>query len=104
MPLVERIPKAKLKALREVLERDGEVTFKNGSVVERVIDEVILGMTGDSETLVHFLVKRPAGGIARYTESEISSAYAMALRGPEPKPWNDGAKLRAEKFGDEVPW
>ena len=97
------IPEAKIVALREALERDGTVTFKNGSVVERIADEVRDGAQapGEGKEIVHFIVTRPIGGRARYTEDEIRRAYEMALNGPRPKqqPSGDGSK-----FGDDPPW
>lgn len=92
-----KIPPEKIRALRETLERDGSVTFKNGSTVERKIDQVEFE---DVELgAVYFLVTRPAGGIAKYTESEIISAYAMALRGPNAKP-----QPTPRDYGEDAPF
>jgi hypothetical protein len=106
------IPSPKLRALREALERDGEVVFKNGSKVERVVDfmpvpDAEAGADGEPATAeeVHFLVTRPADGIARYNDDEegtgLRNAYAMALDGPTPKPQPSGDPAM---FGDDPPW
>ena len=88
------IPEAKITALREALERDGTVTFKNGSVVEREVDRVPCpdaeaGADGEPAYVeeVHFVVKRGYGGSTRFADSdtEIRRAYEMALNGPRPK-------------------
>jgi hypothetical protein len=115
------IPTPKLRALREALERDGEVVFKNGSRVKREIcpgcggagEEPIGTMEGDvpwkcptcDGEPVGFRVTRPAGGIARYHDDEegtgLRNAYAMALDGPTPKPQPSGDPAM---FGDDPPW
>lgn len=95
------ISAAKLRGLREILEHDGIVTFKNGSVVERIVDEVITDQTGKGEQIVHFVVSRISGGVARFAGSEIDRAYAMALDGPTPKPQPSGD---ATRFGDDPPF
>lgn len=85
------IPKAKVEGLRQALDK-GEVRFKNGSVVRRL----------DSGKFP-IQVVREAGGVACYPDDDsgLLSAYAMALRGPQPKkqPSGDGSK-----YGDEAPW
>jgi hypothetical protein len=95
------IPKAKITALREVLERDGEVVFKNGSIVRREIAGTVIAAKSDQK--FHLRVIRPAGGIARYPDDDsgLRAAYAMALNGPAPKaqPSGDGSKL-----GDDPPF
>lgn len=106
------IPAPKLRALREALESGGEVLFKNGSKVEREVDFIPVpdaepGADGEPATAeeVHFVVTRPAGGIARYNDDEddsgLRNAYAMALDGPTPKPQPSGD---AAMFGDDPPW
>lgn len=105
---VPPISEAKIRGLREVLERDGEVKFKNGSVVRREVavnelPDAEPGADGEPATLetIRFYVERPAGGIAKYNENEIRSAYGMALRGPQPRaqPTGDPAM-----FGDNPPF
>lgn len=80
---------AKLAALRAALERDGEVKFKDGSIVRR-------------ETVVKIVVERPGGGISTYPENELGAAYAMALHGPVPRPQPEGDT--AAMFGDAPPF
>lgn len=99
---------AKLTALREALERDGEVRFKNGSLVTREVDHVEVsdaepGADGEpaTEEVVTFVVRRPAGGIATYNEGEVSAAYRMALDGPRPKAQPSGT---GSMFGDDPPF
>lgn len=82
------IPQAKITALREALERDGSVTFKNGSVVERQVNLVTeIGEDGKVHPVdrVIYIVARGYGGSTRFTEGEIRRAYEMALYGPRPK-------------------
>jgi hypothetical protein len=86
------IPEAKITALREALEREGIVTFRNGSVVEREVNRIPVpdaepGADGEPAYIeeVHFVVKRGYGGETRFTEDEIRRAYEMALNGPRPK-------------------
>lgn len=107
--LEQPIPEPKLRALREKLEADGEVRFKNGSVVTREETSIIVdGLTGEGKTLVHYTVTRPAGGIAQYGEDSLYLAYAMALRGPQPKKpgWMQAQdeQKALTMFGDEAPW
>jgi hypothetical protein len=92
------IPEAKIVALREALERDGTVTFKNGSTIEWSAAQT--GPEGE-QVEGRLVVKRGHGGETRYTEDEIRRAYEMALNGPRPKqqPSGDGSK-----FGDGPPW
>lgn len=118
------IPEANIVALREALERDGIVTFKNGSVVEYercprckghgcLLDPAYPGQRREFVTgtktcprcrgwKARLVVVRRAGGKARYRfDTEIRRAYEMALSGPRPKqqPSGDGSK-----FGDDPPW
>lgn len=126
--LGEPIPEEKLRGLRAALERDHYVRFKNGSLVEfedcRTCDgegalpAVVVNGAQISDPRecptcggekVRLLVTRPAGGVARYRlDTELRSAYAMALRGPQPKRGITGrlpsAEAAAAKFGDEAPW
>lgn len=81
------IPAAKIRGLRQALERDGEVRFNNGSVVRR-------------ETLVKFEVERLGGGKARFQESELDRAYEMALNGPRPMPQPPSRT----DFGEDAPF
>lgn len=119
--LGQPIPAEKIEGLRSALERDHRVRFKNGSQVEYEDCERCRGegklppvRVNSAEVApaktcptcggekVRVLVTRPAGGVARYRlDTELVSAYAMALRGPQPRqqPSGDGSK-----FGDEVPW
>lgn len=94
------IPAAKIKALREALERDGEVRFKNGSLVTWTAFQA--GPEGE-ENDGWVEVERPAGGKARYPDDDsgLRAAYMMALAGPKPKaqPSGDGAR-----FGEDAPW
>lgn len=95
----------RLKRGLRALERDGSVTFKNGSVIEREIAEGLV--TDESGTnwdvIVRLVVKRGHGGSIRFADSdtEIRRAYEMALNGPKPKqqPSGDGSR-----FGDDPPW
>lgn len=100
---MEPIPSPKLRALREALERDGEVVFKNGSKVVRQV--VTLRAVGEEEASpkVILLVVRPAGGMATYDDGDsgLRRAYAMALDGPTPKPQPSGDPAM---FGDDPPW
>jgi hypothetical protein len=84
------IPMAKVRALREGLERDGEVRFANGSVVR---------MHRGARLLIE--VERPAKGRSGFTEDELSRAYEMALNGPRPKQQPSGDP---GKYGEEAPW
>lgn len=125
--LGEPISEEKLLGLRQALERDHRVRFRNGSQVEYEDCERCRGngtlppvVVNSAEVApakvcptcggekVRLLVTRPAGGIARYRlDTELRSAYAMALRGPQPKPGITGRFPSAEaaaKFGDEAPW
>ena len=96
------IPQAKITALREALERDGSVTFKNGSKIEfedctfcegkgqRVTE--IYGETYERDCPacgtegVRLLVTRPHCGIAHFrADIDARRAYEMALNGPRPK-------------------
>lgn len=95
------IPRAKIKALGEALDRDGKVTFKNGATIERVSDVVQQGLGIDEPIeVIHLRVTRPAGGVAFYGPGEMTSAYRMALDGPKPKeqPTSD------KDFGEDAPW
>lgn len=87
---------AKLRALREALECDGSVTFKNGSTVDWSAAQT--GPQGE-EVEGRIVVTRPAGGIARYPDDDsgLRAAYTMALDGPRPKEQPSGD---AEKYGD----
>lgn len=96
------IPEAKIVALREALERDHFVRFKNGSQIEYE-DCTFCGGGGQKVTEIHgetyerdcaacgtegvrLLVTRTAGGGTRYRlDTEIRRAYEMALNGPKPK-------------------
>lgn len=97
---VEPIPVAKIEALRQALERDGTVRFKNGSVVTWTAKQV--GLEGE-EVEGRVEVERPAGGTARYPDDDsgLRSAYEMALNGPPPKQQPSGDP---EKFGDDPPF
>jgi hypothetical protein len=111
----EPIPAAKIEGLRQALAK-GSVAFKNGSKVERVVEYVPVpdaeaGADGEPATaeVVHLHVTRPAGGVAQYPDDDSGyrSAYAMALRGPQPKKGITGRfyeEQDGEKWGDEVPW
>lgn len=94
------VPSPKLKALREALERDGGVRFKNGSLVTWTASQA--GPEGE-ENDGRVEVERPAGGKARYPDDDsgLRAAYMMALAGPKPKaqPSGDGAR-----FGEDAPW
>jgi len=81
---------AKLTALRQALDRDGKVQFKNGSVVESWSAGGAIG------------VIRP--GNARYTfgPNDVEGAYLRALEAPPNKrsqPSGDPAD-----YGDDPPW
>lgn len=66
------IPDSKLRALAEALERDGQVTFKNGAKVRFYRDG---------------LQVRRRGGLTRtYSRSALRGAYEFALHGPGPLP------------------
>lgn len=115
------IPEEKLRGLREALEVGRQVRFKNGSTVELQTCENCAGTGRKAAVFINeaqiaaskpcptcggeklrLLVIRPAGGVARYRlDTELRSAYAMALRGPQPKrqPTGDGSR-----FGDDPPW
>lgn len=117
------IPAAKIRALREALERGETVRFRNGSVVRHarcvrcessgiepgfeITEGRCLRCGGEPDRIY---VLRPAGGIAMYARDEAGyrSAYAMAHRGPQPRPGITGRFLRPEdvdtsRFG-EAPW
>jgi hypothetical protein len=88
--VAEPIDPAKLRALREALDRDGKVSFRNGSVVETWKAGAAIG------------VIRP--GNARYTfgPQDVEGAYRRALEAPpntRSQPTGDPAK-----YGDEPPW
>lgn len=93
------IPRAKLKALQEALDRDGKVTFKNGATIE-VVSDIIQSFDGsDAQEVFHLCVTRPAGGVAFYGPGEVVSAYVMALDGPRAK-----EQPPAKDFGEDAPW
>lgn len=94
------IPGAKLRGLRELLERNGEVRFKNGSVVTWTASQT--GLEGE-EVDGRIEVERPAGGIARYPDDDsgLRSAYEMALNGPKSKQQPSGDPTM---FGDDPPF
>lgn len=94
------IPTPKIIALREALERDGEVVFKNGSKVTWTASQA--GPEGE-EADGRIEVERPAGGVARYLDDDagLRNAYAMALYGPTPRPQPSGDPAM---FGDDPPW
>lgn len=91
---------AKLLALREALERDGSVTFKNGSEVTMAQTEVREFMVDTPKVIPHVEVERPAGGISRHSfdDAGLRRAYVMALFGPAPKaqPSGDPDKYGAD--------
>lgn len=94
------IADAKIRALREALERDGEVKFKNGSVVTWSATQA--GPEGE-QTEGRVEVERPAGGRSRYLDDDagLRRAYEMALNGPKPKPQPSGDPAM---FGDAPPF
>lgn len=95
--MTERIPTAKLKALMEALERDGSVTFKNGSRVDWSAKQT--GPEGE-EVEGRIVVTRAGNATYRFTENELERAYAMALYGPAPI-----AQPSSETdFGDDPPF
>lgn len=120
------IPPEKIEGLRQALARDHVVRFKNGSQIEyedckpcegtgfKIVAPGTYGgpleptkcSTCGGEK-VRLLVERPAGGVARYRlDTELKAAYAMALRGPQPKKGIVGRleEDSAERWGDEPPW
>jgi hypothetical protein len=96
------IPAAKIKALREVLERDGEVTFKNGATVTWSAAQA--GPEGE-QVEGRVVVTRPSapGGEWRFTDDDdgLRRAYGMALDGPprHPQPSGDPSL-----FGETPPF
>lgn len=99
------IADAKLRALRDALERDGRVAFKNGSEVELDHTEVRKGFD-EAPTVIPFVtVTRTSapGGATRhgFDDAGLRRAYSMALYGPEahPQPSGDPAA-----FGDDPPF
>lgn len=119
------IPVAKLRGLREVLDRDHFVTFKNGAQIEFedcgtcggsgvkpavtkhssvIVDERPCERCGGEKALL--LVTRPEapGGKRRFRyddPGDVERAYKLALYGnpPYPQPSGDGAK-----YGDDPPF
>lgn len=122
--LGQPIAEAKLRGLAEALERDHVVRFHNGSQVEYEDCERCEGRgevlpppepsRDPEETVekkpcptcggqkVRLLVTRASGGVSRYRlDTEIRSAYSMALHGPRPKEQPRG---NGERFGEDAPW
>lgn len=96
--MIRRVPisEAKLKGLAQALDA-GPVKFKNGAVIERVIE--VTGKGEDEKQERVLLVTRPETGGAIFTALELRPAYELALYGPKkPQPPGD-----PEKFGD-VPY
>ncbi len=111
----------KIEGLRQALGSDRVVKFKNGSQIEYQDCETCEATGELAPTKVHgavvadpkpcptcggekvrVLVTRPAGGVARYRlDTELRSAYAMALRGPEPRKQPPGDPTL---FGGDAPW
>ena len=96
----------KLAALREALDRDKRVEFKNRSIVRR--------RSKDEGIIVQ---RRTGGGRRHYVEYSLGThsyeaAYELALNGPEPRPqlprepfWFDPRKRRKLRpEWDEVPF
>jgi len=119
------IPAAKLRGLREVLERDHVARFNNGAQVEFedcetcegsgvkpavtkhsavIVDERPCEGCGGEKVLL--VVTRPEapGGRRRFrydSPGSVERAYKYALFGnpPHPQPSGDGSK-----YGDDPPW
>jgi len=119
------IPGAKLRGLREALERDGRVRLKTGRVVAFVDCPDCEGSGRVPEpdyplqppetvtrskpcercggTKVRVLVHGTAGGLSRYRlddAGDFERAYKMALFGPAPIPQPQSKR----DFGDDPPF
>lgn len=79
---------AKLRGLRNAVERDGKAHFKTGAEVrvER-----------------RYVVKTPLGAIAVYTAAELDKAYELANRPAGPFPMELSPALD-QRWGVDPPW
>lgn len=95
------VPAAKLRGLRELLERDGVARFKGGAVVTWTAKQE--GAEGEHlEGRVE--VERPSapGAVKRWPDDDdgLRRAYEWALHGSPPVAQPSSSK----DFGEQAPW